>query len=67
MVSLVSQNPKLSAKCEEVSWAGWLLLKLDSKFLSYGQTSVCFTKQQPDPILWEQPDGMVLKALKESL
>lgn len=35
--------PKLSVVVR-FSQASWVLLKLDSKFLSYGQTFACFTK-----------------------
>ena len=45
-------------------------MKLDSKFLFYGQTSVIFFKlknNNPYPILWEQLNNITFKALKESL
>ena len=40
-------KPKTKQPTVRFSQASWLLLKLDSKFLSYGQTSVCFTEEQP--------------------
>ena len=40
------------------SQASWLLLKLDAKFLSHGETSVCFTKeQQPQPNFMGRIEG----------
>ena len=39
---LKTQNYAPTARDLQTSW---LMLKLDSKFISYGQISVCFTKQ----------------------
>lgn len=60
-----SPNPKLSANCKVFSgYSVWLLLKLDSKCLCYGQMSVSLNNNNSASILW---NNIALKALKESV
>ena len=56
MVFEVSQNPKL-ASIIRFSWHSRLLVKMDSKFLSYGQISVCFTEEQQSQLNFKGRTG----------
>lgn len=50
------------------SWTGWLLSKLDSKLLSSGSISICFTKKyKTSPYYLEKSERLALGTLKKSL